>query len=117
MIVADENIDHNLIKAIRGLGIEVYSINESNGGIRDEQVIALSRNPPRIILTEDKDFGEWVFAHHVRDISVLFLRYHFKDTAVMKSILVDLLSERLHSLVGYFTTVTTQKIRTRPINS
>jgi predicted nuclease of predicted toxin-antitoxin system len=117
MIVADENIDHSLIDAIRELGIDVYSINESNGGIRDEQVIELSRNPPRIILTEDKDFGEWVFAHHVRGISVLFLRYHFKDTAIMKSILVSLLSERIHMLVGYFTTVTTQKIRTRPIDS
>lgn len=27
------------------------------------------------ILTEDKDFGEWVFAHHVQGLSVLFLRY------------------------------------------
>ncbi|GAB3642086.1 DUF5615 family PIN-like protein [Spirosoma arcticum] len=117
MIVADENIDHSLIDAIRDLGIEVYSINESNGGIRDEQVIELSRSPPRIILTEDKDFGEWVFAHHVRGISVLFLRYHFKDTTVIKSILVDLLSKRLQALVGYFTTVTAQKIRTRPIDS
>lgn len=116
MIVADENIDRNLIDAIRELGIEVYSINESNGGIRDEQVIELSRNPARIILTEDKDFGEWVFAHHVRGISVLFLRYHFRDTAIMKSILVNLLFERLPALVGYFTTVTTQKIRTRPID-
>lgn len=117
MIIADENIDHSLIDAIRELGIGVYSINESNGGIRDEQVIELSRIPPRIILTEDKDFGEWVFAHHIRGISVLFLRYHFKDTATMKAILIDLLAKRLQTLVGYFTTVTTQKIRTRPIDS
>jgi predicted nuclease of predicted toxin-antitoxin system len=116
MIMADENIDHCLIDAIRELEIEVYSINELNGGIRDEQVIDLSRNPPRIILTEDKDFGEWVFAHHVRGISVVFLRYHFKDTAVMKEILIRLLSERLDKLVGCFTTVTTQKMRTRRID-
>lgn len=114
--MADENIDHSLIDAIRGLSIDVYSINESNGGIRDEEVINLSRNPPRIILTEDKDFGEWVFAHHVRGVSVLFLRYHFKETAAMKQILVKLLSERLADLVGCFTTVTTQKIRIRRID-
>jgi predicted nuclease of predicted toxin-antitoxin system len=114
--MADENIDHCLIDAIRELGIDVYSINELNGGIRDEQVIELSRNPPRIILTEDKDFGEWVFAHHVRGISVLLLRYHFKETAVMKEILIQLLSERLDKLVGCFTTVTTQKLRSRRID-
>ncbi|GAB4048327.1 DUF5615 family PIN-like protein [Spirosoma foliorum] len=116
MIIADENIDHSLISSIRDLGIEVYSVYESNRGIRDEAVIESSRNPPRIILTEDKDFGEWVFAHNVKGISVLFLRYHFKETEVMRQVLTQLLSERLTELIGCFTTVTIQKIRIRRIN-
>ncbi|QJW92048.1 DUF5615 family PIN-like protein [Spirosoma taeanense] len=116
MIVADENIDHSLIDAIRKLGIDVYSISESESGIRDEEVIELARNPPRIILTEDKDFSEWVFAHHVRGISVLFLRYHFKETDAIKTILMKLMSERIADLTGCFTTVTTQKIRIRRID-
>ena len=116
MIVADENIDHSLISSIRELGIEVYSIYESERGIRDEAVMESSLNPPRIILTEDKDFGEWVFAHNVKGISVLFLRYHFKETEVMRSVLTKLLTERLSDLVGCFTTVTTQKIRIRRID-
>ncbi|GAB3040235.1 DUF5615 family PIN-like protein [Spirosoma pulveris] len=116
MIIADENIDHSLILSIRNLGIEVYSVYESNRGIRDETVIESSRNPPRIILTEDKDFGEWVFAHNVKGISVLFLRYHFKETEAMREVLVKLLTERLDELVGCFTTVTIQKIRTRRID-
>jgi hypothetical protein len=33
----------------------------------------------RIVLTEVKGFGEWVFAHNVTDISVLLLRYHHKE--------------------------------------
>lgn len=115
MIIADENIDHALIRAIRELGIDVYSINESNSGIRDEEVIFLSRVPPRIILTEDKDFGEWVFAHNVRGISVVFLRYQFKETETMKQLLIKLLTERVDDLIGNFTTVTPQKIRIRPI--
>jgi predicted nuclease of predicted toxin-antitoxin system len=116
MIIADENIDHSLIESIRELGIEVYSVYESNRGIRDEAVIESSREPPRIILTEDKDFGEWVFAHNVKGVSVLFLRYHFKETEAMRQILIKLLSERLIDLVGCFTTVTVQKIRTRRID-
>ncbi|GAB3779135.1 hypothetical protein GCM10028818_29410 [Spirosoma horti] len=116
MIIADENIDHSLIVSIRELGIEVYSVYESNRGIRDETVIESSRNPPRIILTEDKDFGEWVFAHNVKAISVLLLRYHFKETEAMREILIKLLSERLTELVGCFTTVTVQKIRIRRID-
>lgn len=58
MIIADENIEHSLIAAIRAIGLEVVSIYESGRGIRDEDIINALRTPPRIILTEDKDFGK-----------------------------------------------------------
>ncbi|RRA98691.1 DUF5615 family PIN-like protein [Larkinella rosea] len=115
MIIADENIDHSIIASLRSAGIEIYSIYESNRGIRDEAVIESSRNPPRIILTEDKDFGEWVFSHQVNDISVIFLRYHFKDTQEITATLVKLLVERFNEFVGCFTTITTHKIRIRKL--
>ncbi len=115
MIIADENIDHSLIEAIRSIGLEVYSIYELQRGTVDELVIEMSRNPPRLILTEDKDFGEWVFAHQIRGISVLFLRYHFRDTELMKQRLLTLLSERMFDLWNHFTVLTISKIRMRSI--
>lgn len=114
MILADENIDHSLIADIRNAGFEVYSIYERDRGLPDEAIIEFSRNSPRIILTEDKDFGEWVFAHHISDISVIFLRYAFPETAVISEILIRLLKERSGNLFGHFTTITTQKIRSKP---
>ncbi len=113
MVIADENIDQSVIEAIRAAGIEVLSIYETSRGIRDEQIIESSRNPPCIILTEDKDFGEWVFAHGIRDISVVFLQYTFAETALLKTILAVLLSEKSNELIGCFTTVTVRKIRSR----
>lgn len=71
MILADENIDANLITFLRAEGIEVYSVRENHQGITDAEVIELSKHPPRIILTEDKDFGEWVYAHKEKT-SVLY---------------------------------------------
>jgi predicted nuclease of predicted toxin-antitoxin system len=115
MILADENIDHSIIATIRDLGIEVYSIYEQQRGTLDESIIELSRNSPSIILTEDKDFGEWVFAHNIKDISVILLRYHFQDTEQIKEILVKILSESFNDLFGKFTTITTHKIRIRPL--
>lgn len=113
MILADENIDHSLIEALRNAGLDVLSVYESNRGIRDEAVIQASRQPPRLILTEDKDFGEWVFAHGVQGISVVFLRYSFSETAQIKETLCKLFSERMADLIGCYTVVTTQKIRIR----
>ncbi|KQS25395.1 DUF5615 family PIN-like protein [Dyadobacter sp. Leaf189] len=113
MILADENIDHSVIEAIRNEGFEVYSIYESNRGFLDEEIIEFSRNPPRIILTEDKDFGEWVYAHHISGISVIFLRYHFLETEAVTKILIKLLNERTDELYDHFTTITIKKIRSR----
>ena len=83
MILADENIDDNIIAALRRANISIYSIKESNRGISDDSLINLSQNPTRIILTEDKDFGEWVYAHHRKDISVILLRYSYFDSALI----------------------------------
>ena len=115
MILADENISQDLIDWLRIQGIEVLSVRDGNAGIPDEKVIALSKNPPRIILTEDKDFGEWVYAHQEQAISVIFLRYHFSEAMEIRQILLNLLKDKGQELYGKFTTLTTQKIRIRSL--
>jgi len=116
MILADENIDSNIIKALRNSEIDTYSVSESNSGISDKQVIELARKQKRIILTEDKDFGEWVFAHNVKDIGVVFLRYNYKKTEEIISLLIKLLNEKGKTLFTKFTTITINKIRIRSLN-
>jgi predicted nuclease of predicted toxin-antitoxin system len=115
VILADENIDHRLIAALRTAGYAVTSVYESHRGLKDEAIISLSRNPPQLILTEDKDFGEWVFAHHIDDISVIFLRYDFRETDLLVTTLLELLHIRLPDLYGAFTTVGVRKVRIRKL--
>jgi predicted nuclease of predicted toxin-antitoxin system len=115
MILADENIDTQMVSILRSRNIEVTHIKEDHRGISDEEVIQLSKTPPKIILTEDKDFGEWVYAHKEYDISVILLRYSFPQTENIVSILLNLLENRGKDLFGKFTTITTQKIRIRSL--
>ncbi len=61
MILAGENIFRGLITALRNNGYSVFSIFEELRGLSDISISKLSLNPPRIILTEDKDFGNLVF--------------------------------------------------------
>ena len=110
-----ENISLEIILALREHNIDVYSIYESNRGITDEEVIRLSIDPPRIILTEDKDFGEWVFSHNIEKISVLFLRYSYNETTEIINILISLLVKKKINLFSKFSTITTKKIRIREI--
>lgn len=115
MILADENIDHSIIAYLREANIDVFAIYEQKRGISDLDIVQLSRNPPRIILTEDKDFADIVFAHQTNDISVILLRYSFAETEEIKRILVDFLANSMINSHNKFITITTQKIRIRDI--
>lgn len=114
MILADENIHSYIIKALREAGFTIISISESSKSIKDEQVIQLALQHNYLLLTEDKDFGEWVFAHHVKDLSVLFLRYSYYEYQEIGETLIYLLKN--HSLQRpFFATITTKKIRVRQL--
>lgn len=115
MILADENINHKIIMEIRKIPIEVLAISENCPGISDEKVIELSKNPTKLILTEDKDFGEWVFAHNEKNISVILLRYqHYQLEEIIK-ILIKQLKQNFHDFFGSFTTITTKSLRLRKL--
>jgi predicted nuclease of predicted toxin-antitoxin system len=114
MILADENIHIAIISSLRKIGIDVYSIYESSRGLKDEEIIELARELNYSILTEDKDFGEWIFSHHVKSISVIFLRYSFNETETIAEILCKFLQNNIlqHPV---FVTLTTNKVRVRQL--
>ncbi len=114
MIVADENVHSYIIQRLRKAGYEVLSVSETSKGIKDEEVIKLALEKNYLLLTEDKDFGEFVFAFHVKDLSVLFLRYSYEEFKEIGEVLVFLLTN--HNLQRpFFATITTKKIRVRQI--
>jgi predicted nuclease of predicted toxin-antitoxin system len=114
MILADENIPFEITKSLRKEGFEVTSIYESARGIKDEQIIEMAIKFDLLLLTEDKDFGEWVFAHHAKGLSVLFLRYSFDELEEIIHALIYLLKTQVLQR-PFFATITTKKIRIRQL--
>jgi predicted nuclease of predicted toxin-antitoxin system len=62
LFLADESCDFAVVRALRGEGHDVVAVAEVARGARDPEVVALARNGGRILLTEDKDFGWYVYA-------------------------------------------------------
>lgn len=60
-LIADENIQSPLVEALREDGHDVLYITEYSDGITDEEVLSIAADQQRLLLTEDKDFGELVF--------------------------------------------------------
>lgn len=114
MILADENIPFEITRSLREQGFKVTSIYETSRGISDEQVIELALKYDYLLLTEDKDFGEWVFAHHAKGLSVLFLRYSVDELQDITQALIYLLKNQTPER-PFFATITVTKIRIRQL--
>ena len=113
MIIADENLEQYWINLLRQEGFEVYSIREKHQGISDNEVAAIAKEKKGILVTEDKDFGELVFAHGLKDLSVIFLRYDQPKYETVKENLLTVIKLFYESEGKVFITVTENKTRIR----
>ena len=112
MLIADENIPLPIIEMLFKNGIDTVSIFENNRGISDIEIITMAQNPAKIILTEDKDFGDLIFAYKQNQVSVILLRYHYTDMEIISSILLRFLQN--HIIIQHsFIVITTKNIRIR----
>lgn len=115
MILADEGLNGNLVKALRVEGYEIVWVTESMSGMSDHEIIALAKLGKQVLITEDKDFGEWIFAHGISGLTVIFLRYDKEDydtiLSFLKSALRSIEADGKHE----FITINKNKVRRRVI--
>ncbi len=59
--IANEIVMRELVEALRIKGHDVLSVKESMRGIADDAILAAAMSQERIVLSNDKDFGELAF--------------------------------------------------------
>lgn len=111
MIIFDENIDQLIIDSINKKDYEYLSIRDTYPGITDREIIEITKSKSGIIITEDKDFGELVFAYGNKAFSVFFLRYTKNEVGTIINNIHTLLEKYYHMPDHYFITITKQKVR------
>jgi predicted nuclease of predicted toxin-antitoxin system len=68
--LADESCDFRVIRALRAAGHEVTAVIEVMSGADDDAIIELAAREARIFVTEDRDFGQLVYAAARRSVFV-----------------------------------------------
>lgn len=109
--LADESCDFSVVRALRGEGHDVRAVAELSPSIEDTEVIQLALQERRILLTEDKDFGQLVHAYGKKIYAVIFIRY---PSPARKSLARDVVRlAKLHGrkLTGCFVVVEPGKVR------
>jgi predicted nuclease of predicted toxin-antitoxin system len=115
MIIADECVNRKLVTALREVGYEVNYILEVDSGIPDIEVLKTSEKLKGVLITEDSDFGEWVFAHKITSVTIIFLRYEKEDFEIIKKFLLESLKEIQEIEYTQFITINKNKVRYRRI--
>lgn len=73
--LADENCDEAVVKALRADGHDVMLVRERCPGAEDTVVTELAVGERRIVLTEDKDFGQLAQALSAARVGVILIRF------------------------------------------
>ena len=115
MIIFDENVHQVFVDLIVDKGYKILSIKNEHAGISDKEIMQLAKSLSGIIVTEDKDFGELVYSHGVRDCSVIFLRYKISEIDSIKTNLLKILENVIPPKSKFFVTITKNKIRIKSL--
>ncbi|MEX2142887.1 MAG: DUF5615 family PIN-like protein [Pirellulales bacterium] len=113
--VADECCDALLVSALRSDGHDVLYVKETAPGSDDTTVLQMSVAQQRVLLTEDKDFGELVVRLKLPSYGIILVRIHPADPQLKAMRLRDLLRNHSYRLPDSFTVVDAIKARFRPL--
>ena len=112
-LLADEGVDKPIVDELRNNGFDVIYILETNQGVDDEFILAMANADKRILLTQDKDFGELVFrlknAHH----GVILIRLEGHKPALKAKIVLKAIVKHKDELINSFTVIQPNAIRVR----
>lgn len=111
--VADESCDFSVVRGLRNSGHNVAAIAEIAPRAVDEEVLKLALQRGTILITEDKDFGQLVFASMKATEGVLLLRFPARARSGLASAVLDLVAKRGDELPGCFAVLQPGRVRIR----
>jgi predicted nuclease of predicted toxin-antitoxin system len=111
LFLADESCDFAVVRALRSAGHDVTAVSETFPRAEDLEVITLALHERRILLTEDKDFGQLVYSHGLESVGVIFLRFPSQARRQIARDLTRLVKQEGDKLIGTFVVVQPGRIR------
>ena len=109
----DESVDVRLAHYLTFFDHDVTAIApDYPNALSDTEVLQIAVREERILITNDRDFGELIFRHHLPHRGVIYLRLRTVDLGFAQSRLGDLLTRYQEQMDNFFA-VTNQRIRIR----
>ena len=109
--LADESCDFSVVRALREAGYDVQAVKDASPRADDEQVAQIAIGDQRILLTEDKDFGQIIFAAGKRPPGVIFMRFPGNRRRSLVAAVLELLEKVGEGITGRFVVLQPGRVR------
>jgi len=115
-LLLDESVEYRLLAYLQHVGHDVTAIGaDYPAGLKDHAVLAIAKSEQRILLTNDRDFGELIFRQHLSHSGVLFFRLKGATLQMKLHRLSEVLTQYADQL-HHFLVITQQRVRIRKIS-
>jgi len=115
--LVDECTGPAVARWLSGRGEDVFSVYDEARGATDDWIVQKAYEESRILITNDKDFGEKIFRDHQPHCGIIFLRLENERYPNKISVLAQLFENHLDRFANNFVVVTEQKVRIVPPRS
>jgi len=112
--LVDESTGRGVTDWLRNAGHDVICVTESLPEAHDSDILDLAVQDRRIVITNDKDFGELVFRSGRHHAGILLLRLSDESASTRIRMVSWTVEHYANKLVDSFTVVTERTIRIRP---
>jgi predicted nuclease of predicted toxin-antitoxin system len=109
--LADANIESKVVQFLRNSGYDVKWVLEDNPFLSDEDILEISYKEKRILITNDKDFGELVYKDYRNTFSIILLRVEQNDVMVKIKIVENPITKHKDKIENKFIVANKNKIR------
>jgi predicted nuclease of predicted toxin-antitoxin system len=115
--LADECVAAPLVTFLRLGGHDVLYVAEAAAGVSDPDVIDLALRERRLLLTEDKDFGDLVFRRERAVPGVVLMRIGPDNPALKAMRLAAAINRYGEELFGRYVVIDEARFRSRRLGS
>lgn len=109
--LADESLEYRVVEWLRKEGHDVIAVADELSSMDDVSVLRLASSDSRVLLTNDKDFGDLVFRRKLGHAGVILFRLGDESADSKIEKLVRLFEKLGNEIVGGFVVIGRTKVR------
>jgi predicted nuclease of predicted toxin-antitoxin system len=114
-LLCNENISTKVVEALRARGHDVLAVKETFPGAGDSSILARANEESRLVITQDKDFGELAFRWGLQaGCGILLFRLTLPNPDAERRRMLTVIEDRT-DWAGQFAVATDDRVRMRPL--